>query len=867
MSALRACLRIARRDARRAPGRSALVLAMIALPVIGMTSADILFRSAQLDPKETVSRDLGTADAVLTSAFDSRQTVVQNVDASSVGTTSDGPSTRPTRPRTAAELAGLVPDVERYIVEHVTLTSAITHTGGQHEFQWHEFPYGDPLATGTYRQLEGHAPQTAGEVAVTEALAKSLGVRVGESFQLTSGTTVRVTAIVLDPHSLRAQTALGIAGSAPPVKPDARDTGLPDRVFLRTRTPVTWPEVLGLNAHGVIAVSRQAVLNPPPNSEVPGYDAAYQRSVRLAIAGVILLIVGLATLEVVLLAGAAFAVGARRQARALALVSVAGGEPRHVRRIVLAAGLLLGTAGAALGAVLGTVAAALARSWFEQKQGKLLGHFDLRPLEILAVLALGAGTGLLAAVVPARGAARSDVVAVLAGRAGTRTTPLRIPALGVVLVGVGIFLAGVGEAAQSALGSAKWILAGTALVQIGALILTPAIVGLSGRLGRRLPLTPRLAVRDAARHRGRTAPAVGAVMAAVAGSTALAVYLVSDAAHTKRFYLPSTRVGTAYVQFAERPDLRALPELRDAVARELPTRSAALVGVVGCNSAFDDRCTDYISVVVPSPTCDAGSSCGSSAIASAPLVGDKDTLRALIGHRDGRLETALAAGKAIVFVPGGTAQGKATIERSDANGEGRQSTVPAVEAPDLPGVQALFPTALAARFGGSTPSGIFIDTTRMPSQGEEDRARAALAGHSAAFLNVERGPQPPHSGILLALLLGTTIVTLGAAGIATGLAAADGRADMATLSAIGAAPRTRRRLAGAQALTVAALGTVLGVAVGFVPAIAYIHRLPGYSIQVPWSTLLTLVVAVPLSAAVLAMGVTRSRLPLVRRAA
>lgn len=45
-----AAIRIARRDAWRAKGRSALVLAMIALPIVGVSAADLTTRSAQLSP-------------------------------------------------------------------------------------------------------------------------------------------------------------------------------------------------------------------------------------------------------------------------------------------------------------------------------------------------------------------------------------------------------------------------------------------------------------------------------------------------------------------------------------------------------------------------------------------------------------------------------------------------------------------------------------------------------------------------------------------------------------------------------------------------------------------------------------------------
>ncbi|MEP6463184.1 MAG: FtsX-like permease family protein [Frankiaceae bacterium] len=118
-------------------------------------------------------------------------------------------------------------------------------------------------------------------------------------------------------------------------------------------------------------------------------------------------------------------------------------------------------------------------------------------------------------------------------------------------------------------------------------------------------------------------------------------------------------------------------------------------------------------------------------------------------------------------------------------------------------------------------------------------------------------------------------MTLGAVGIATGLAAADGRPDLATLAAVGAGPWVRRRLAMAQAATVAVLGTVLGVVAGFVPGTASVRtRTVGgegseasrhMAVVMPWQTLAIVAVGVPLLAILTTGLLTRSRLPLVRR--
>jgi putative ABC transport system permease protein len=118
-------------------------------------------------------------------------------------------------------------------------------------------------------------------------------------------------------------------------------------------------------------------------------------------------------------------------------------------------------------------------------------------------------------------------------------------------------------------------------------------------------------------------------------------------------------------------------------------------------------------------------------------------------------------------------------------------------------------------------------------------------------------------------------VTLGAAGIATGLAAADGRRDLSTLAAVGASPRVRRALSLSQSGVIAGLGSVLGVLAGLGAAFAVLSALnqtwadrwPAprpYPLTVPWQAL-GIMLAVPLVAMLGAGLLTRSRLPIERR--
>ena len=146
----------------------------------------------------------------------------------------------------------------------------------------------------------------------------------------------------------------------------------------------------------------------------------------------------MALLEVVLLAGPAFAVGARRQSRTLALMAASGGTPKQSRRVILAGGLVLGVVAAVLGVVLGVGVGWALLPVVQHFSDTWLGPFDLTWWHLLLVAGFGMLSAFLAAVVPAFIASRQDVVAVLAGRRGDRRPSLRSPLLGLVLLGVGI---------------------------------------------------------------------------------------------------------------------------------------------------------------------------------------------------------------------------------------------------------------------------------------------------------------------------------------------------------------------------------------------------------------------------------------------
>ncbi|MEJ3744048.1 FtsX-like permease family protein [Actinomycetes bacterium KLBMP 9797] len=904
MTAWWTALRIARREARRAKGRSALVVAMIALPVLALTFAAASYDMFQLTPDEKATQLLGTADARVEWA--GTGTVTQSPDAESYSI--DG-----------SPVIDAVADKD--VLAQLPGGGRVTQTGlgmielrtaaGVGRLNTREVDLGSPLVDGFATLLDGRAPTGTSEVALTRQAVGRLDAGVGDTVQsVDRSRSWTVTGIVEFPSQL--QETIAFPAGAMPAESDAFS---PNVWLWDAPGPVTWTQVRELNQHGFVVLSRAVLRDPPPAAALQTTDATE----AVAIGG---LVAGLGVLEVVLLAGPAFAVGARRRQRELALVAANGGTPAHLRRIVLADGVVLGALAAAVGLVLGVLAAFALRPLIELYVVQArAGGYRVFPLALLAIVGVAVGTGLLGALVPAFTAARVNVVAALTGRRGVHRSRKRWLALGLALVagGTGVAAYGAWESSPNV------ILAGLIVGQFGLVLCTPALVGLIARLGRVLPLTPRIALRDTARNRAAAAPAIAAVMAAVAGSVAIGVILTADSARLDATYRASMPLGNARITHFDRshditkPD--PIPDLDTVAAtarRHLPAAGTAQIGWAVCADIppakrrecglgtrlpKDQECPYANDTGVPLSRADqraarrdARCAHGMGAWGGGGIqVGDGSVVPALTGATGAELARARAtldAGGVVVDNPRYLVDGKVTLELYDptADGDGtitpekaaklRTLVVPGY-APRVDGVAfgtIVSPAAVRAAGYAVEFNGIVVATERMPTQDERDALSAALFELNAGLQStVEARPSAGSDPIMLILAAAAGLITLGAAGIATGLAAADGRADLATLGAVGASPGVRRRLSLSQSGVIAGLGSVLGVLAGLGASVAVLVAYnqasadrwpvdPPYPLGVPWTTV-AVVLVVPVVAMLGAGLLTRSRLPVERRRA
>ena len=96
------------------------------------------------------------------------------------------------------------------------------------------------------------------------------------------------------------------------------------------------------------------------------------------------------------------------------------------------------------------------------------------------------------------------------------------------------------------------------------------------------------------------------------------------------------------------------------------------------------------------------------------------------------------------------------------------------------------------------------------------------------------------------LLALAAILAIASAAVAIGLARFDGRADDATLASVGQRGITRRSIAFWQALVICSLGSLLGSALGILPAFALGLPDGSYPFTPPWTQIALAAIALPL---------------------
>ncbi|WP_156044092.1 FtsX-like permease family protein [Cellulomonas sp. HZM] len=721
--------------------------------------------------------------------------------------------------------------------------------------------------------VEGALPTTAGQAVVGQDVARALGVRIGDRLEVrTSPTrTDDVTVTALTAVADGSSHAIVVADGSVPTTPSDLS-----RWFVTGPEPVSWTDVQKLNHSGLMATSRAVVADPPPRPRGLPAESGPTASTAALVAAVC----AMGVLEIVLLVGPAFAVGARRSSRALALVAVAGGDGRTLRRITLLGGAVVGVLASSVGVVVGLVGAVALRAVLVAAGSRGFPELRFPWAAVAAVAVLGLVVAVGAAWLPARRAGRIDPVAVLSGRRSEAAPRRRVPVVGTVLA-----LAGVAAAvAGAATGHTAMLVGGVVALQVGAVAASGGLVQLAGLAAPFLPVAGRIAVRDAARQRGRTAPAVAAVLAGVAGIVAGIVFMSSENHDGRESYVPVAAVGAVVAQPGQDDDEELSEHLTVAdVADRVREATGADVALVRAASVDGSTALWLDGARTAGNVCPDGGKqsdprCrivdrqsffrGNGDMVPNVLV-DNGTVAPLLGF-PAAATTALRQGRIVVDDPRMVAaDGTVRLTTLTVKRDPVTVTMPATLV--APGSQFGFvvPPSRAAELGiGSTPIGAVALPARALDDAQEARLAKALG--TGAYAQVERGYERSVSSTLWVLVLVALVVGLGSAGLAVALAANELRPDLATLAAVGAAPSVRRRVGAAQAGVISVLGVTVGTAAGLVlGGVLWLQKRQLdpllHGMWVPWTQVVAVLVGVPALTMAGAYLLTRSRLPMTRR--
>ncbi|GAA3106160.1 putative ABC transport system permease protein [Kribbella aluminosa] len=823
-------LRLARRTARRTLGRTLLIAALVGLPVLAGSWFSVVHRGTHPTGELLARTVLGSADAQLTV-----------------------PSAR-------TDVRRVLPSGSQYTrAKSMTGELEVRGNGAALNVGLVTGDFTNALLAGTFRLDKGRMPAKRSEVALSPALADHLGLQPGGAMTAADGTTYQVVGLARTLDFPKARQVFASPALGDPDSQAQYLVDLPNGVDAAALADK-------LSKQGMTLESRASVIDPPATPRGPVGGAAAR-----------VLIVGFGVLELVLLAGTAFAVVARRQTRELGLVTAVGGTSADVRRVVLAQGLYAGLLGAGGGFVIGVVTALVGNAWWEDATSTLITGWQLPWWQLLGVVAVGLVAGLASALVPAIGAARRPPLAALAGRFAAVVGAVRVRRVALALVAGGLVLSVIGNIQlASALDTAREqraaadpaqisrvasasptlpvavVVVGITLVVAGLVWMLPALVGKVAGSFRSLPLGMRLALRDASRHRHRTGPVTAAIMIAVAGTTALAFAVVNQSAAKAQNYEPAGRIGDAVLQFDG--DVPYSAQLVDRVQSLLPVEHRYDLGTVVLNG------TKAIDGYV------ANGSVYSSGY-SLTAVDPAYVARFLDWGR--RAAAELRQGKVVVPLATIAHDGKVKLARGD-DLDGR-STIPypaaVVTSPPRVGVlprSALISADAARSLGTASVDQVQFSLREQPSAAQL-AAVARLLGREDA-LTVEHGYQSPVRKASIGLLLAGLAATLLGVAMSVALSMSEGRADFATLAAVGAPPRLRRGLAAAQGWFLGQLGCLLGVAVGALYGFTAHTVVGSPTVVVPWAVIAGVAVLVPLFAAAVPYALTRSRLELVRRA-
>ena len=712
-------------------------------------------------------------------------------------------------------------------------------------------PHG-PLSAPLLALNDGRYPAKSGEVALTNGVAATFGLEVGDRLSILSDSWT-VVGMVEDPTDLGDEFILTIPGDPQTAESvDLLVRGHDDELQQPANTIRQFQSADGVN----------------------GFSESRGASDRGAAVIGALALDTVALLLVSLVAAAAFVVVAQRRLRQFGMLAAMGATSRQLRLVTIAHGLLAGVVSAVVGSTIALVGWFSWSSRLESLADHRIDSGDIPWLLLVAGMMLALVTTTAAAWWPARTTARVPVVAALSGRPPRPKRAHRSALVAVLFMVIGFVCLALGIDKQ---GTAKPlpIIAGPIAIVLGMLFLCPIAIRGLAVTANRLPIAARLALRDLARYQGRAAAALAAISLGL--GIAFTAIIVSTAA------TPRATGGNV-------SDRQLLVRLgnSDVVPKQTPAQLERLETTIAQFAATLGGAVVYpLDAAISSPE-DVAASGGPVNIdplgrPGQPTVGLGQRIPHGIRSTSGGLYVATAELLAGVGVDISTVDPAAevitpitsdlvltdiTMFSSALRPEDMPTAVlQHVRDPGYADQPKNFLTEAAMRSHGwlQVRAGWLIqaDHAITSQQRADARDLAARSGLTVVARNQQRGLYVTR---LVATAAGM-LLALGILAMTVGLIRGEAARDLQTLTATGATSSARRMLSAATASALALLGAILGL-VG-----AYIGLIGGYQddlgplAPIPISNLAIVVVGLPLVAGAVAWLVGGREPPVLARQA
>ncbi len=713
-------------------------------------------------------------------------------------------------------------------------------------------PFGGPMLS----LVSGRYPASASEIAVTRGVAADFRLSIGSDW-IVAGKTWKVTGFVQNPENLAGEFALVLPGqvTSPDTVTALFDAPGQSVAAIESKTGLT-----------TVATPQTAANSNTINPETISITAAVLGMLLIALVGI-----------------GGFTVLAQRRLRAIGMLAAQGATERNIRLVVRANGVATGVVGAVTGLVIGFVVWLVYRPHAETSADHVMGVFQL-PWTVIGIsMILAVIATYFAASRPAKTIARTPIVAALAGRpaAPRNTRHLAIPVGLGFLVAAFLLFGAAGAGADSGSGNQ-----GIAILElgIGLIAIGVAIVLLSGAClsavaaaGRGSPIAIRLALRDLARYRARSGPALAAiglstliaviicVVAAARfgdsldyvgpnlGANQLVVYAPNGPGPGAQYFGPGPDGGNGASQQSPPVSMAQAQKVASQIAADLGTSNivALETSAAGLNHASHSGRNWNGQIYVATPQL-----LRAYGISQSEINPDADILTARPGlstMSQMQLVYASGNGKGDGGDPGnphyqclpGSCVANPPIQEIGQlpSGTSAPNTVVTEHA-----ITSLHLTGTLSTAGWlvTTPAGL--------TTAQINTAQQIAAG--ASGMSVEsRNSIPSLAQIIDIATIFGIVLSLGIVGMSVGLVRSEAARDLRTLTATGASGATRRTITAATAGALAFTGAVIGIVCGYLAAIGFFrsNQLDTLSslTSIPVGNLLVIGVGTPLAAIVL----------------